>query len=130
VNSPTTGGVFCECVAYIQNHFHITHDFVSYAYQMGSELSANQFRPVTTPTVGAVVVFGQNFGQGIGSAGHVGIVQSVGHQADGSVVLSVQGSNQRNNPTTEFTDSGCNNVDRTSFTIAPDHQSKITYWVK
>lgn len=135
VNAPTppqkSTGTFCECVVYIQYHFNLsTQHRVLYARDMGSELQYNGFHQVTGPVNGAVVVFPANFGQGIGPIGHVGIVQSFSATAGGGYILTVRGSNQRNNPRDEFTDNGCFNVDLTPFTLTAQSKSKVTFWVR
>ena len=124
------GGAFCECVVYIQNYFNLsTQHHVRYARDMGSELQYNGFHQVSGPVNGAVIVFPANFGQGIGPIGHVGIVQSFSAKSGGYVV-SVRGSNQRNNVKDEFTDSGCSNVDLTPFTLTAQNKGKVSYWVR
>ena len=124
---------WCECVIYVENHFGLSDPTSiccgvnGYAKDMGPYLQARRFRQVSTPQVGAVIIFQPGFGSGIDqTAGHVGIISSV-KSVGNKWAITVEGSHQQ---PPEYTKDNCTNVSNISFAPYPKSDTFVSYWIR
>jgi hypothetical protein len=112
---------YCQCVAYVQNY--IGHIDTLYAKDAGPALKRMGYRESQTPMgINDIVVLQPGFA-GAPSAGHIAFLASYS-SSGGTVSVILRGANQSSSGW--WTDHGCYNVNRWSFSYS--NNSGIMYY--
>ncbi len=104
---------FCQCVIYVQNY--IGRINTGHAKDAGQALKARGYRESTSPMgINDIVVLQPNFKGANPTSGHIAFLASYSSRG-GTVSVILRGANQ---PGGWWTDHGCYNVSRWSFSYS------------
>lgn len=120
---------FCQCVDYIKNRYGFSCS--TNAKDMGSCLIKNQFKKLSSPLAGAIIIFQPNYGGGIDKTyGHIGVITNISYSSkQKKYTLKVRGANQGGKVSTEYK---CNNVSdlSTTYTVGSSRDKNLSFYAK